>query len=449
MQPYLAIIADDLTGGLDTGVAFATRGWRTVLCFASQSPVVSRQSSVNSSEGRRGGTHDPRPTTDDCDALVWDTETRHADDETARRIVREVCDHPTVRAAPRIYKKIDSTLRGPWLAELQEVWKARAPLTTLLCPAFPAVGRTLVDGELRVHGRSLAEAGFDGTGRLRDLLIEQWGGRVVSVPAPLGEIDGSGWRTDRPPTFQPAPPPLHASRSNPKEDPLLLLADAETDADLDALAAHLHRLNLDDLLCGAGGLAAAWARTLIPEPPPLPPLEPMSGPLWIIAGSQHEATRIQMEALAGTAECHVERIEAHTAGFARRMRGLPGHSTLGLTLTSAPPHLITPSFAAWAAEVISAVAAEARVRGVGAFVATGGETAALLLRAMGASALEIDRELLPGVPRCRIVDGPWAGTPLITKAGGFGEPDALVRAAALMRNAALAGTAPRRPGPQV
>jgi uncharacterized protein YgbK (DUF1537 family) len=435
-HPRLAIIADDLTGGLDTGVAFAVRGWRTVLCLAPGA-------------GMAGGDR----VNGDCDAIIWDTETRHADDETARRIARDVCEHPSVRAAPRVYKKIDSTLRGPWLAELQEVWKARTPFATLLCPAFPAVRRTLVDGELRVHGQSLAEAGFSGTGRLRDFLTEHWCGRVVSVPAPLGEIDGSGWRTDRPPTFHLAPPPLHAPRSNPREDPLLLLADAETDADLDALASSLHALNLDDLLCGAGGLAAAWARVLIPEPRPLAPLDAIAGPVWVIAGSQHAATRAQMEALAGTPECHVERFEAHAPDFAPRLRGLPERSTVGLTLKSdgvaseevmevkAPGRpirssghqVIRSSFRAWAADCIAAAVTQAQQRGVAAFVATGGETAVLLLRAMGASAVEIDRELLPGIPLCRLVDGPWAGTVLVTKAGGFGEPDALARTVAVLR----------------
>src|SRR5947209_6808009 len=208
-DPHVVVLADDLTGGLDTGVAFAARGWRTVLRFAPDTRCE---------------------TPNACDVMIWDTETRHADEEAARQIVRAVGEHPSVRAAPRLYKKIDSTLRGPWLAELREVVKARAPLTTLLCPAFPAVGRTLVHGELRVHGQSLAEAGFTGTGRLRDFLIERWCGRVVSLAA----------------SQLPQAPLFDVGR-----EPWLLLADAETDADLDAVVARLHQLDQDRLLCGA------------------------------------------------------------------------------------------------------------------------------------------------------------------------------------------------------
>src|SRR5207244_2334485 len=127
-------------------------------------------------------------------------------------------------------------------------------------------------------------------------------------------------------------------------EPWLLLADAERDADLDAVVARLHQLDLDRLLCGAGGLAAAWARVLIPECRPLPPLDPLAGPIWIIAGSQHEATRAQMAALDGMPWCHAEQFEAHTADFAPRLRGLPERGTVGLTLDCSPAQIVTSSF---------------------------------------------------------------------------------------------------------
>src|SRR5207302_1402865 len=108
-HPHLAIIADDLTGSLDTGVAFAARGWQTAVRVAGH--------------GERSDPSDPSDPSDSAplasDAIVWDTETREADEETARRAVRAVCEQPSVRSAARVYKKIDSTLRGPWLAELR------------------------------------------------------------------------------------------------------------------------------------------------------------------------------------------------------------------------------------------------------------------------------------------------------------------------------------------
>jgi D-threonate/D-erythronate kinase len=422
--PRLAIIADDLTGGLDTGVAFAARGWRTRLRVAG----VRREASGVSKDDRvqEPGTHASQLTPHAC--LIYDTETREADEETARRVVREVCAEPLVQAAPRLYKKIDSTLRGQWLAELREVWKARAARTTVLCPAFPAVGRALIDGEVRVNGRPLAEAGFAGSGRLRDLLLARWCGRVVSVAA-----------------AQLSSAPL----ADPDRAPWLLLPDAATDADLDLIVRRLVEADLDCLLCGAGGLAAAWARALIPDPAPLPPLVPTTGPIWVLAGSQHPATCAQMEALSSVPGAHVERFEASNPAALQRLRQMPDAPVIGLALQSktadaAESHhssLITHhAFAAWVEEFIAATAAVARARGVGAFVATGGETAALLLRALDTSSLEVDRELLPGIPLSRLGDGPMAGALLVTKAGGFGELGALVRSVTALRGEERAQT---------
>jgi len=145
-----------------------------------------------------------------------------------------------------------------------------------------------------------------------------------------------------------------------------------------------------------------------------------------------------MAALAAAPNSHVAWIEANAPDAASRLRDLPDRSTHGFAITvPASEGATDPDPAAidraWASEFLAALTVMARERGVAAFVATGGETAALLLQAMGATALEIDRELLPGIPLCRIADGDWAGMPLVTKAGGFGERNALVRAVALFR----------------
>src|SRR5439155_16430349 len=89
MQPQLAIVADDLTGGLDTGVAFAERGWRTVLRLAPH--------------------HASGITDQPCDAevIVWVTEARNADEETACQAIRAVCAPPAAGAASQLFKKID------------------------------------------------------------------------------------------------------------------------------------------------------------------------------------------------------------------------------------------------------------------------------------------------------------------------------------------------------
>ena len=59
---------------------------------------------------------------------------------------------------------------------------------------------------------------------------------------------------------------------------------------------------------------------------------------------------------------------------------------------------------------------------------TGGDTALAVCRALGASALWLDGEIERGMPRGRLADGPHEGLSVVTKAGGFGGGDALLRA---------------------
>lgn len=110
------MIADDLTGACDAGVAFAPA-------------VVALHAGVVFGPG---------------DALVESTHTRGDEPDVAAARVAEV-----VRQLPQaslLYKKIDSLLRGPVRAELEATLAASGRRRALVCPAFPEQGRTVVNG---------------------------------------------------------------------------------------------------------------------------------------------------------------------------------------------------------------------------------------------------------------------------------------------------------------
>jgi uncharacterized protein YgbK (DUF1537 family) len=56
---------------------------------------------------------------------------------------------------------------------------------------------------------------------------------------------------------------------------------------------------------------------------------------------------------------------------------------------------------------------------------SGGDTAEAFWQRIGASALLIREEILPGLVRGEFVGGPFAGLPVVTKAGAFGQADTL------------------------
>ncbi|HRR92238.1 MAG TPA: four-carbon acid sugar kinase family protein, partial [bacterium] len=92
-MPKLLIIADDLTGALDTGIQFSKIGVDTVV-------------SIN-----------PGELVSDTDVIVADTESRHLLPETAYERVRRVLS--ITGEVGYVYKKTDSTLRGNTGAEFK------------------------------------------------------------------------------------------------------------------------------------------------------------------------------------------------------------------------------------------------------------------------------------------------------------------------------------------
>src|SRR5215212_3402647 len=128
-----AIISDDLTGAADTGVQFARAGYRTAVAFRDA----------------------PIPPAEDLHAVALDTDSRAMPAGFAAKRVLEA-GH-TVRDARLVYKKLDSTLRGPVAAELAATLEATGRDRAVVAPAFPAAGRTTVDGVQLVRGLPVHE----------------------------------------------------------------------------------------------------------------------------------------------------------------------------------------------------------------------------------------------------------------------------------------------------
>jgi uncharacterized protein YgbK (DUF1537 family) len=176
---------------------------------------------------------------------------------------------------------------------------------------------------------------------------------------------------------------------------MVIVADAETDADLDALAEALCEMDAPPLLVGAAGLALALARRLGLA---APRVDPPSGDRWlIVAGSRHPATRRQIEAARDA----------------------------GLTV------LATPDAAQGEpAEAAGALAAQARARldaeRFDVVLVTGGETLVALYRALGAERLDLEGAPRPGLALGRLRAPGREPLCVVTKAGGFGEPDLFV-----------------------
>lgn len=338
-SPAVVIIADDLTGALDSSAPFATMGLRCVTALSAATlPAALAQS--------------PQ-------VLAVTLGTREASPQVAGQRATDAVLSLRPFAGPGTLwlKKIDSRMKGPVAAETAAIARALGLTRVLLCPAIPDLGRIVRQGHVTGAG--------------------------VTEPIPVRlALDG-------------------VTISTP---------DAETVADLDRI---LQDAGPDCLLVGARGLAGAVARALPSGRPPAPARLP-PGALGFALGSRDPVTLAQIAAL---------RDGGGPRWVAAPDGQVPPPSAPGAMLVQA-----TPGPGAEASAVATALAQGVLpyLSGLGALVIGGGETVAALLQAAGAGLVQVQGEVLPGLPLCRVLDLPCFPV-LITKSGGFGQADTLLQ----------------------
>jgi uncharacterized protein YgbK (DUF1537 family) len=229
----LRLLADDLTGALDSAAPFAAaRGplpvvWATAACRA-----------------------------DDSD-LAFDSETRDADDQTAAARAGTLAAAIAFGGATIAFKKIDSCLRGQPAAEIAAVVATGGFRSTVVAAAFPSQGRVTRGGRqwLRLDG-DWRDSGIDIGAELSRRGLE-----IAHSPRP----EGAG----------------------------VFVCDAETEGDLERIADCGRALAGPVLWCGAGGLA----RALAGDGPTIDAGAAIRPPVLVLMGTDHAATTAQLAAL--------------------------------------------------------------------------------------------------------------------------------------------------------
>ena len=136
----LVIIADDLTGALDTGVQFSKKN---------MSVIVTTDLNFNFEEISK-----------ETDVIVIDTESRHIPADEAKERVKSTLSKFDKKETKFFYKKTDSTLRGNIGSEVEGFMEGLNIDEVSFIPAFPLGKRTVKDGVLYVNNVKLAETQF-------------------------------------------------------------------------------------------------------------------------------------------------------------------------------------------------------------------------------------------------------------------------------------------------
>lgn len=399
MDQRWLILADDLTGAADCAVAFRRRGSAAAVTWGQAAqderiPIVSYDADSRGMPAEAAAQHHS--------ALL---RRRHTDDR-------------------RLFKKIDSTMRGQPAAEIAATLahlRARTGRAFgVLAPAFPATGRTTVAGRVRVGGRALEEA-------------EVWRRDHTYASAHLGEIlasAGIGSRTLPLPTVR-GSGLADALTQAAAEHQDIVVCDAETDDDLYRIAEAGMIAAPWAFFIGSAGLAHALAAVS-----PIAGLEPMRiareerGSLLVV-GSLAEVSRTSARRLlTDGAVVHLpvspEMLLADPEGrvdLASRIaaRLTDGKDVLVEIVVEGEADLsLGPRLASALAGTLAPISGR-----IGALAATGGETAAALLTRFDVHGIHLADEIEPGVSLGLTLGR--LSIPIATKAGAFGDADSLVR----------------------
>jgi uncharacterized protein YgbK (DUF1537 family) len=391
----LGLIADDLTGAMDTGVQLVKWGLQPLVVLA---------------EGRLP----------EAQVLVISTDSRDVPQGEAYR--------RSARAAKRLrgrilYKKIDSTLRGNLGAELDALVDVLGSVRVLVAPAFPGLGRTTEDGYFRVHGVLLSESAF-----ASDPL---WPARESHVPTLLGS------QTTR--TVGHIPLSIVALGQQAVADALLaesavfVTADATQTMHLQTLAKAAVLTGQRWLLCGSAGLAEEWPAALGLSRP-----EQIAGcwglderPVVVISGSRHATTAEQLRYLEREGGVKLVRLVAAAADWQTIVDGVAAPilgrgQSVALTTTLSPYRKgESDATAQMLGQATRWLVDHVAVSGL---ILTGGQIARAACQALGAEGLLLLEEVQAGIPAATVAGGPHDGLRIVAKGGGCGGEQAILQA---------------------
>ncbi len=412
MTRHWLVVADDLTGAADCAIAFAKRGLHTTVRWRGE-PAAGGEAVLSYDANSRN-------------LPAAQAASRHSE-------VLAALHHP----GTRLFKKIDSTLRGQPMAELvatlTHLRNQEGAAFGILAPAFPGTGRTTENGCILVHGQPLEETQTwrrDHTYPSADLaaVLAQTNLRVVVIP--LATIRSGHDR-------------LRAAILAAAERADVAVCDAVTDDDLARLAAATNRPGGAPVCpglfwIGAGGLADALAGVSEAAATPPPSLEGPGGGTLIVVGSLAEVSRSAARHLAAAPGIRHVPVDPAVA-FARPAEALrlgeaiaaglrAGEDVLVEVTMGASPDLAQGPAIADALGRLLAPAA----RLMGGLAATGGETSAAILAHCGIDGLRLVDEIEPGVS-LGVSLGAIA-VPIVTKAGAFGDEGSLLRAVHRLRH---------------
>ncbi|WP_246724692.1 four-carbon acid sugar kinase family protein [Rhizobium phaseoli] len=393
----VGILADDLTSATDGAAPFVSMGHRCVVFTDHRGSPPENVAIVSVNKVSRA-------------ASVEDAVDR------ATQVAK------SLMSADILYNTVDSTIRGHLGAEIMAALAASGRAVAIVAPAFPGGGRTTEGGRQLLRGMPVENTEF--------------------AKDPLHPITDSHLR----PLFRGIPDAevrflglaeIRALKSGEliADGRKLLIADAAIQEDL-ALLVKSAADPKSILWCGSPGLATAladyvgWADDIALSTAPAP-LN-----LFVI-GSINPLNREQCSRLIGTGNVQQITVNAEEASRSPVLAAQSALAQYSQSVSSGDVILTTSEGGTSAQPRSVAMALGQAVRAImdlhpvtGLFL-TGGDTAESVLRELEIGSLDLLGEIEPGIPIGRTTGS--HPIHIITKAGGFGSSNVLLKSAELLR----------------
>lgn len=421
----IGIIADDYTGSADTGVQFAKKGLKTTIV---QEPSRIRDAFTRSS------------------VVVVDTESRSDYPKIAYEKVVTATLEFQKTGCDLIYKKIDSTLRGNVGIELDAILDTQDVSAVLMCPAYPKAGRITIGGYHLIHQELIqnTEIAEDAEFPIKEshipTLLRQQSRYQVSLIEMADVTEGKLSL-------------MQTIKHHITKGARIIVIDAISQRDLTIIASVIAEYESQLIICGSGGLAEELSDVIedVPE---------RAENILVIAGSVRSVTTQQIVQASKQLKVHVidvnmeqiltqnrqdmieevRRITLEALKYYTKKRDIiirwadsqkkaMQFFELG-RLNKLEDQMIRARIGLILGQTTKRIMETVDIKGL---ILTGGETTFNVFKSIKVIEVKVDTEVLPGIPLMQIVGGKFDKLPVITKAGAFGDRDALVQSIQFLR----------------
>jgi len=419
----LYIIADDLTGATDTGVQLSKQGYETTVYLGN----IPENNNCNNDKKKH--------------VRVVDCESRELPPHKAKLKIKEILNSIHFTKNDIVYKKVDSTLRGNIMIEIEETMKITEKDLCIFTPAYPENKRVVAGGYLLINNVLLEESDYI------DKNIGKYGGesyipKLLNLNAniPIDLIDIK--------EIIKGPENLKTQIDKLKKDQKqLILFDATNNTHLENIIKSTNTIKESVLYAGSAGLANHLSKLdMKNEAKKEFEIKKTRDPFLMVIGSRRNIIDTQIKYLNEKVEVEEVKIDIKEM-YHNKKEYMENYIDKVRSYINKNNHVIIRPILKSGEEIqgLDYEETKTEVRNllgeitsniikameINKILLSGGDTAIGVCKFLKIDKLKILKEILPGIPLSEVSNSKLQ---IVTKAGGFGDEKSLYKIIKKMKN---------------